>query len=134
MASQTTYVAFKTWLQSVWSATTIYYENDAEPLPADLSPFLYLELRGGLFEQMSIGSPENLWRENGTAHFHVAVASGTGIELLRGYCSVLVELLMGRVLSPGITCREVTVGLPGPFRDNGNYYALPVIARWQRDE
>jgi len=134
----TAYDAIRDWLEASWSFTPRRYENE-DPLPPSGEPatFLYFECEGGMFAQMSIGagSPAaNLWRENGTAIFTICTPSGTGAETGRGLRQTLAGMLKGLALSPGLQCLAMR-GLAGePFRRDGNYYALPLLTEWRRDE
>ena len=133
MSSLTAYTALRTWFDTNWLATLKRFENETLASPEMLEPFVYMELRGGLFDQMSFGSPDNFWREEGNAYFFVCVASGTGVLMGQAYATTLVEMMRGLLLAPGIVCREISVGIAGPFSENGNYFSIPVITKWQRD-
>ena len=134
MSSLTAYQALRTWFEANWLTTPRFFENEAVPLFDTPAPFVYFETRGDVFAQRSIGSAENKWREEGTANFFVCVPTGDGVQLAQGYASALVELLRGLLLpATDLRCRQISVGISGPFRDNGNYYALPLVTWWQRD-
>jgi len=136
MSSLTTYDALRTWLEANWPGTALRFENETAYAPDGAAPFVYLEVRGNVFGQIAIGAGAggNLWREQGIARFHICVPSGTGCVTARGYKSALVEMLKGLRLAPGIVCRQIAAGIGGPFKGDGNYFALPVTTFWQRDE
>lgn len=136
MASLTTYDALKTWFDAHWTQTARRYENDGYEPPSDLSPFVYLEVTGDLFRQISIGGAgidKNLWRESGVAVFSCCVKSGSSVSVARGYAVAIADALRGLTLAPGIRLGVLTIGAGSPFVWDGNYYAVPLTAEWLRD-
>ena len=139
MSSLTAFAAFQAWFDANWLGTARRYaaETYQPPAPAltgEPAPFVYLDTTGDLFWQMSIGAPGgNLQREEGRAIFEICVATGSGASLPRGYAFALGRLLKGLRLAPGIACREISLGIGGRFKHDGNYFAVPLVTRWQRD-
>lgn len=138
MSSLTAYDALRNWLVANWSNTALRFENETSYPPDDGAPFVYFETAGGFFEQISIGagSPDaNLWREEGIALFHCCVANGVGAEIPRNYASTLARMLKGLVLPvAGLSCTSMQIRPGEPFGDGGNYYGVPLITNWYRDE
>lgn len=137
MSSLTAYNALRSWLEANWSVTALRFENETKYAPAgDLPAFVYLEVVGDLFSQLSIGagSPSaNLWRETGSAILHCCVKSGSGVQLARGYASTLADMMRGLALSPGLQCQDMAIGFGGPFVADGNYFAVPLRTDWFRN-
>lgn len=137
MSSLTSYDALRNWLEGAWSATVLRFENETPYPPADLAPFVYLEVTGDLFSQLSIGagSPDaNLWREEGVATLSCCVPTGSGASLARGMASTLADMMKGLSLSPGLQCTSMIVGAGDRFVHDGNYFAVPLITNWYRNE
>jgi hypothetical protein len=138
MSSLTAYNALRNWLTGVWTATALRFENEdpAPPqVPGDLPPFVYLEVVGDLFSQLSIGagSPTaNLWREEGSAIFHCCVKSFSGVSVARGYASTLADALRANPV-PGLVCVTQIIGAGGPFVSDGNYFDVPLVTNWYRN-
>lgn len=137
MSSLTAYGALRTWLEANWFTTALRFENEDSYPPADGSAFVFFETIGGVFDQISIGagSPDaNLWREQGLAIFTCCVPNGVGVELARSYAQTLAHALKGLQLAPGLTCQQMEIRPGEPFGDGGNYYGIPLITSWYRDE
>src|ERR1700712_596441 len=108
--------AVQTFLAANWTVTPIAYENDGYEPTSDgngtLTPWLYVEIFGGLYEQRSIGAGSataNLWTDSGTLWLHVFVGSNTGSLLAKQYGAQLAELFRGLQLSPNITFGDITI-------------------------
>ena len=105
--------------------------------PTDLAAFVYLEVVGGVFGQISIGAGSanaNLWREEGAAIFHCCVAQGTGVETARSFTETLALMLKGLILSPGLAVTSMQIRPGETFAADGNYFAVPLITNWFRNE
>lgn len=136
MSSLTAYNALRDWFEAAWTVTAKRYENETHYAPDALAPFVYMEVAGDLFSQQSIGAGSpgaNLWRETGAATFHCCVASGSGVQLARGYASTLADMMRGLALSPGLQCESMAIGFGGPFVSDGNYFAVPLRTDWYRN-
>lgn len=137
MSSLTSYDALRNWFEANWTFTAKRYENETPYAPDALAPFVYMEVVGDLFAQLSIGagSPAaNLWREEGAALFHCCVASGSGVSLARGYAQTLADMMRGLALAPGLQCTSMAIRPGEPFASDGNYYDVPLISDWYRNE
>lgn len=137
MSTLTAYDALRDWFEANWTFTAKRYENETPYAPADLAPFVYMEVEGELFSQLSIGAgapSANLWREEGAAWFHCCVPQGSGVETARSYAQTLALMLKGLALAPGLQMTSMQIRPGGPYPADGNYYAVPLLSNWYRNE
>lgn len=124
------------FLAAHWTATPIAFQNDGYAPTSDgngtLTPWLLVEVYGGLYEQRSIGagSPAaDLWMDSGQLWLHVFVGSGTGSQLAMSYGAQLAELFRGLELDPNITFGDISLGASGGSTD-GNDWTLSTSVDW----
>lgn len=135
------YETIKAWTVANWSATALRFENETLDPPVDVDgtplPFVYFEMESAFVATAEFGSgaaAANVWREEGEAVWHVAVASGTGSRAARGLAEDLARALKGRVLANGVRLARLALGAGDDWTgDGGNFWALPVIAEFVRD-
>src|SRR5690348_10060801 len=94
--------AVRGFLAANWLVTPVAFENeDYEPTTdpnGARQPWVYVEIMGGLYEQLSIGAGSakaNLWQAKGQVWLHVFVPSGSGADAAAGYADALAELFRG---------------------------------------
>lgn len=135
MSSDIVFSAVKSWFTANWSTMPVYYENEADPPPADLSPWAYVEIIDNGYAPGSIGAgatSAERWVERGYVLAHIFVVAGKGSLVARSYATQLANLLRGLELSPSIRFRDLSIGT-GATADNGNWWGITVRADWIRN-
>lgn len=136
MATDIVYDAVRGFLDANGGAIEFRYENETRDPPNGDATFVMVEIAGDIMEQGSIGAGEpkaNAWREAGTLHLTVQVPSGSGSGGARRIARQLAELFRGLDLQPGITFRDISIGLGDVSSMNGRFWGLPVGVDWHRD-
>lgn len=128
--------AVETYLGVHWTSTPVAFENSSYVPTSDgngtLSPYVLMELNGGLYEQRSVGAgtaTADLWMDSGTMFLHVFVGSGTGSLLAKQYAAALAELFRGLTLSPNIAFGDISMSASGGSQD-GNDWTLSLSIDW----
>lgn len=128
--------AVQAFLTANWTSTPVAYPNDGFAPTSDgngsLTPWLLVEVYGGLYEQRSIGAGSaaaNLWTDSGQVWLHVFVGSGTGSQLALSYAAQLAELFRGLFLDPNIQFGDIALGASGGSTD-GNDWSLSTSIDW----
>ena len=134
MSSPIAFQAIKNRLDTGWSATPVWYENEFEEPPSDPDAFVYVEVFGDSFGQETTGAPqENLWEEAGTAYLHVHVPKGTGSMIARQHAHGLQQLFREQDIE-GLKIDEMSLGAGQPGREFPLYWALTLTLFWRRDD
>lgn len=141
MASPDSFEPIEDYIRAQWAALhptiPLAFENEAFPPPNNPSTFVFVEVFGTLFTQMSIGAgtgiDDNLWREFGQVWMHVLVKRGTGTRSARTYANALARLFKMKQLG-GIRFMDASIGAGEPGPTDGNYYRLTVSVEFERDE
>jgi Bacteriophage related domain of unknown function len=130
--------AVEAYIAAHWTATAIAYENTGYVPTSDgngtLTPWLLVEVQGGLTEQRSLGTGDarsNLWIESGTLWAHVFVGSETGSLLAKQLGAQFAELFRGLELDPLIAFGDMTLAGSGGTED-GNNWSLSVSIDWMQ--
>lgn len=137
MSSQLVYDVVEQRLDANWTATPVVFENEDFPTPDDPAAFVFVELYGDVFDQISIGGGDevgdNLWREAGSLLMHVMTPNGTGTRDARAFAKQLVDLFRGQEIG-GVTFRDAAIGAGEPGENDGNYFRMTASVSWLRDE
>jgi Bacteriophage related domain of unknown function len=128
--------AVRSFLTVNWQDTVIAYENeDYEPatdVDGELVPWLFVEVMGGLYEQVSIGAGSataNYWSASGQLWLHVFVASGSGADIASEHADDLAELFRGAELDPNISFGDISIA-SGAGESDGNNWRLSLSIEW----
>ncbi|RWQ56565.1 MAG: hypothetical protein EOS82_03465 [Mesorhizobium sp.] len=116
--------------------TDVVFENDDYQLPDTATEFVYVEIFGGFFDQISLGAElreDNLWREAGQVSFHVMTPNNSGSRRARDLAKQLVNLFRGQDIDT-VTFRDASIGAGDPGRKFANYYAMTATVNFERDE
>ncbi|CAH2399230.1 hypothetical protein [Mesorhizobium ventifaucium] len=116
--------------------TDVVFENDPYELPDTPTEFVYVEVFGDFFDQVSIGAElrdENLWREAGQIYLHVMTPNSTGSRRARVLAKQLVGMFRGQDID-SVTFRDASIGAGDPGRTFANYYAMTATVNFERDE
>ncbi len=138
MASPDIYNAFKARLDAEFTALPVKYENEnVETLTAEGRKFVYVEIFEDDQQQASIGAPgHNLWREEGSAFFHVMGRFGDGTLDLRTHAKTILTLFRERPLIAAngdqIVMSKISIGAGQPAEDFATYFAMTATVTWHR--
>jgi hypothetical protein len=137
MASPEAFDVVVQQIGDLWGGLTdVVFENDPYDLPDTPKEFVYVEIYGDFFGQISLGvepREDNLWREAGQVYFHVMTPNGTGSRAARDLAKKLVGLFRGQDIG-GVTFRDASIGAGDPGRTFANYYAMTATQNFERDE
>ena len=136
MSSLTAYEAVRNHLEANWTDTPLVFENEEWPLPRNTNTFVFVEIFGDSYEQISIGAdPQttNQWREYGQVLVHVLVPGGEGTRKAREHAKTIVDLFRGRDIG-GLRFRDASIGAGEPGDRDGNYFRMTASLEWERDE
>lgn len=135
MASPQTYDAIHDYLEQVWTATPLAFENDGFKPPNDPAPWVLIEVFGDFYEQESIGAETqaaNLWREAGQLLAHVNVPRGTGSRVARQHATDIVDLFRGQQIG-SVVFTTASIGAREPGVTDGSYFRMTATIDWSRD-
>ncbi|MER9056423.1 hypothetical protein [Mesorhizobium sp. M0910] len=136
MASPEAFDVVEQQIADRWNVTPVVFENDEYQLPDVPTEFVYVEIYGDFYDQISIGAEpreDNLWREGGQVYLHVMTPNGTGSRRARVLAKQLVGLFRGQDID-SVTFRDASIGVGDPGRTFANYYAMTAIVNFERDE
>jgi hypothetical protein len=136
MAIDQVHTAVETYLRAQWTATPLAFENEGYVPTTDtdgtITPWVLIEIQGGLFEQVSIGAGSahaNYWVESGTVWVHVFVGSGIGSLYAKQLGAQIAELFRGLELDPNIDFGDINIAASGGTVD-GNNWSLSISIDW----
>lgn len=135
MASPQTYDAIHDYLETVWTATPLAFENDGFKGPNQPVAWVLIEIFGDFYEQESIGAETqaaNLWREAGQLLAHVNVPRGTGSRDARVHAAAIVDLFRGLEIGP-VVFTTASIGAREPGVTDGSYFRMTATVDWSRD-
>ena len=128
--------AFDTIVQRLteqWSSTPLQYENESFVPPTDKSPWVQVEVRGGLYGAASIGAPDQrLMREEGVLMLHVMFPSNRGSRDARVLAWNITRLFVQQDID-GMVFTDASIGAGEPFAPVANYAAMTATIDWQLD-
>lgn len=136
MSSATTYDVVHDYLVANWTTTAIAFENEPHPLPDTPEHWVFVEIYGDLFAQMSIGAGSrdtNLWRETGQVLLNVMAPRETGSRLARLYANQLADLLRGKDIGV-VRFLDASIGAGQAGEGDGNYWRMTATIDWERDQ
>lgn len=136
MASPEAFDVVEQQIADLWNVTPVVFENDDYQLPDVPTEFVYVEIYGDFYDQISLGAEpreDNLWREGGQVYLHVMTPNGTGSRRARVLAKQLVGLFRGQDID-SVTFRDASIGAGDPGRTFANYYAMTAIVNFERDE
>lgn len=137
MASPEAFDVIVEHIANQWGGLTdVVFENDEYHLPDTPTEFVYVEIFGDFFDQISLGAEpreDNLWREAGQVYFHVMTPNNTGSKRARELAKQVVNLFRGQDID-GVTFRDASIGAGDPGRKFANYYAMTATQNFERDE
>jgi len=133
MASVDVYDVIEQRCRSLLLSVQFVFENEEFSLPDTPAAFVYCEIFGDIFAEISIGSPgQNLQRESGQFLAHVTTPNGTGSRAARVLAKQIINLFFAQE-SGGVQFKDASLGSGDPGREFGNYYALTASIAWERD-
>lgn len=137
MASPESFDVIHDHLVAVWTATDLIFENEDWPQPDIPELFVYVEIFGTFYDQMSIGSGTqagNLWREGGSVDMHVMMPKGVGTRQARVLAKQLADIFRGQEIG-SVRFRNASIGAGEPIRTPpGQYSAMTATIEFERDE
>ncbi|MER9471089.1 hypothetical protein [Mesorhizobium sp. M0520] len=136
MASPEAFDVVEQQIADLWNVTPVVFENDDYQLPDVPGEFVYVEIYGDFYDQISLGAErreDNLWREGGQVYLHVMTPNGTGSRRARVLAKQLIGLFRGQDID-AVTFRDASIGAGDPGRAFANYYAMTATVNFERDE
>ncbi|MER9710172.1 hypothetical protein NKJ13_07870 [Mesorhizobium sp. M0174] len=136
MASPEAFDVVEQQIADRWNITPVVFENDDYQLPDVPTEFVYVEIYGDFYDQISLGAEpreDNLWREGGQVYLHLMTPNNTGSRRARVLAKQLVGLFRGQDIE-GVTFRDASIGAGDPGRTFANYYAMTATVNFERDE